>query len=71
MGVGWGGGGSIIWHPITSNRFLFVARHFDYGPSKMPLKICTVNFANSLSPFSTMKKVYAPEVETVKGLKQC
>ena len=69
MCVGGGGGGGeagIIQHP--TNRFLFVARHFDYGPSKMPLQIGTVTFANSLKPFSTMKKVYAPEVKTVKGL---
>ena len=31
--------------------------HFDYGPSKIPFKVGTVNFANLLSPPSIVKKV--------------
>ena len=40
----------------TSNAFLFVARHTLWA-FKNAFKVGTVNFANSLSPPSTVKKV--------------
>ena len=55
-----------------SNILLLVARHilptglaFKNAP-----KVGTINFANSLSPPSIVKK-YAPEVKTAMGLKRC
>ena len=36
--IGGGGGGEGASYS-TSNKFLLVARHTDYGPSKMPLKL--------------------------------
>ena len=48
---------------------MLVARHTltTHRPSKMPFKVGTVNFVNSLAPPFIEK--YAPKVKTAKGLK--
>ena len=59
-GKSWGGG-----HPIA-----FMPDPLRLQAFRNAFKVGTVNFANSLSLPSIVKK-YAPEVKTAKGLKLC
>ena len=50
---------------------MLIGRHIMTTGLQKCLKVGSVKFANSLSPPSIVKKVYAPEVKAAKGLKRC